>query len=188
MDGLSFQSRRALVASYAGPMIVPDDGTRTTGLLRARLGTVLESVTEDWHWYQGQPNALGTFWLHFAGVPVLELHGCGELLLLEESAPHSSYDMDEYGEGRVGPAREPSLLARFVGARLRDAALIWGYSTTPLVGGVLFRFDIGDLAVSSLGDEWVIALNGLPPSAVPYHRIEATTITGTPIAASDPQR
>ncbi|MCC8251287.1 hypothetical protein [Saccharothrix luteola] len=169
-------------------MIVPDDGTRTTGLLRARLGMVLESVTEDWHWYQGRQNALGMFWLHFACAPVLELRSCGELLLLEESTPHSSYDMDEYGEGRVGPAREPSLLAGFVGARLQDAALIWGYSTEPLVGGVLFRFDIGDLAVSSLGDEWVIARDGLPPSAVRYHRIEATTITGTSLAASEPQR
>ena len=145
-------------------------------------------MTEDWHWYQGQPNALGMFWLHFTGAPVLELRGCGELLLLEESAPRPSYDMGEYGEGRIGPAREPSLLAGLVGARLRDAALIWGYSAEPLVGGVLFRFDIGDLAVSSLGDEWVIARDGLPPNAVPHHRIEATTITGTPLAASHPQR
>ncbi|SES36891.1 hypothetical protein SAMN05216188_1424 [Lentzea xinjiangensis] len=169
-------------------MIVPDDGTRTTGLLRARLGMVLESVTEEWHWYQDQQNALVLFWLHFADAPVLELRGCGELLLVEESAPRSSYDMDEYGEGRVGPAQASGVLAGFVGARLRDAALIWGYSTTPLVGGVLLRFDIGDLAVSSSGDEWVVARGGLPPSAVPQHRVEATTITGTPLAASGPQR
>jgi hypothetical protein len=47
-----------------------------------------------------------------------------------------------------------------------------------LVGGVLLRFDTGDLAVSSSGDEWVIARDGLPPDATPYHRIEPRTITG----------
>ncbi len=163
---------------YAGTMVIPDDGSRTTALLGARFGRVLESVTEEWHWYQDRQNALVMFWLHFAGVPVMELRGCGELLLLEETPPRSSYDLDEYGQGRVGHARKPSLLAEFVGARLQDAALIWGYSTPPAVGGVLFRFDVGDLAVSSLGDEWVIARDGLPSSAMPYQQIEATTITG----------
>lgn len=159
-------------------MIVPDDGTRATGLLRARLGVVLASVTEEWHWHQGRPTGLTVFWLHFAGNPVVEFSGCGELLLLAEAAPRPSYDMGEHGEGRVGPAREPSPLAGFVGSRLRDAALIRGYSTEPLVGGVLLRFDTGDLAVSSSGDEWVIARDGLPPDATPYHRIEPRTITG----------
>jgi hypothetical protein len=44
-------------------MIVPNDGTRTTGLLRVRLGMVLESVSEEWHWHQDQQNALVMFWL-----------------------------------------------------------------------------------------------------------------------------
>ncbi|MEU6153334.1 hypothetical protein ABZ816_25360 [Actinosynnema sp. NPDC047251] len=42
-------------------MITPDDGPRTTALLKARLGTVLEAVTEEWHWYDGRPNSLIRF-------------------------------------------------------------------------------------------------------------------------------
>ena len=52
-------------------MIVPDDGTRTTVLLRARLDLVLEPVTEEWRWYRDRQNALPVFRPHFTGVPVL---------------------------------------------------------------------------------------------------------------------
>ncbi|MEU0532878.1 hypothetical protein [Amycolatopsis tolypomycina] len=60
-------------------MFAPDDGTRTTALLRARLGSALESVTEEWHWYQGRRSDLLRFWLHFPCVPALRLHGTGDL-------------------------------------------------------------------------------------------------------------
>ncbi|SED39135.1 hypothetical protein SAMN04489727_7679 [Amycolatopsis tolypomycina] len=54
-------------------MFAADDGTRTTALLRARLGSALESVTEEWHWYQGRRSDLLRFWLHF---PASRLCGC----------------------------------------------------------------------------------------------------------------
>jgi len=124
-------------------MVIPDDSARTSVLLQARLCLTLESATEEWHWYENRQNALLMFWLHFPGVPVLAVRGSGEVLQLEESTPHSSYDMREYGQSKVGPGRKPSLLAAFVGSRLRDATLIWGYSTEPAVEGVLFQFDTG---------------------------------------------
>ena len=71
-------------------MFAPDDGTKTTALLRARLGLALDSVTEESHWYQGQWSALLRFWLHFRRVPALRLHGTGDRLHVEESAPDSS--------------------------------------------------------------------------------------------------
>ncbi|MGW5741965.1 hypothetical protein [Amycolatopsis sp. NPDC003861] len=159
-------------------MFAPDDGTRHTALLRARLGLALESVTEEWHWYQGEQNALLRFWLHFRHVPALRWHGTGDLLHLEESVPDSSYDMGEYGEGKVGPAQAPSLLTRYAGSSLRDATLIRVSSTEPSVGGVLLRFDAGDLAAVSSADEWLITTDAVPPDATPHHHIETVTITG----------
>ncbi len=161
-------------------MIPPDDGTRATALLRARLGLALELVTEEWHWYQGRRSALLRFWLHFRRAPALGLHGVGDLLHLEESVPSKSYEMGEYGEGRVGPAQAPSLLARCVGSCLDDAILIRESSAEPSVGGVILRFDTGDLVVASWADEWVIAPDDLPPDAAPHHHIEAVSIVGRP--------
>ncbi|GHG29854.1 MULTISPECIES: hypothetical protein [Amycolatopsis] len=161
-------------------MFAPDDGTRAAALLRARLHLALESVTEEWHWYQREQSSLLRVWLHFRHALVLRLHCTGDLLHLQESVPGGSYDMGEYGEGRVGPAQAPSLLTKYVGSRLRDATLIRESSTEPSVGGVLLSFDAGDLTVASSADEWLITTDELPPDAAPHHHIETMTITGRP--------
>lgn len=161
-------------------MLTPDDGTKTTALLRARLGLTLDSITEESHWYQGRRSALLRFWLHFQRVPALRLHGTGDRLHLEESAPGSSYDMGKYGESVICATQAPSLLTRFVGSRLDDAVLIRESSTEPSVSGVLLEFDVDDLTVISSADEWLITSGEAPSDAAPHHHIETVTITGQP--------
>ncbi|WP_089006665.1 hypothetical protein [Micromonospora viridifaciens] len=129
-------------------------------LVRDLIGRRLLAVSEARYWYEGQRDddaaSLLDFWLHFEGKPALMAHGCGEHLSLELVDPYPSYEMQECGETKVGPAREPDLLASFVGQRLLDASLIHGYTTEPSVGGLRLRFEHGDLVVASLGDEWVL--------------------------------
>ncbi|MEV7228652.1 MULTISPECIES: hypothetical protein [Polymorphospora] len=136
-------------------------------LMHRVIGRDLVAVTEARHWHDGRrggdAESLLHFWLHFQEVPPLMAHGCGELLLLEFSAPYAAYDMGEYGETRVGPAQKPDLLALLPGHRLLDAALVRGYATRPALGGVLLRFDHCDLVVASFGDEWVLRQETIPP-------------------------
>ena len=84
-------------------------------LLRDLIGQRLLAVTEARFWFEGQRDddaaSLLDFWLHFEGKPTLMAHGCGEDLSLELVGPYPSYEMQECGETRVGPAQEPDLLA-----------------------------------------------------------------------------
>ena len=84
------------------------------------------------------------------------LHHLGDQLLLDKQDPYCSYDMDDYGQTRVGPAQPPDLLARFVEARLLDGAVILGHDGDQVTAGLTLRFDSGDLVIGALGDEWVL--------------------------------
>ncbi|MET7752980.1 hypothetical protein [Micromonospora sp. NPDC005367] len=130
------------------------------------IGFRLLAVSEARYWFEGRRDddaaSLLDFWLHFEGKPALMAHGCGEQLSLELLDPYPSYEMQECGETRVGPAREPDLLASFVGQRLIDASLIHGYTTALSVGGVRLRFEHDYLVVASLADEWLLARGPVP--------------------------
>ncbi|SBT50535.1 hypothetical protein [Micromonospora auratinigra] len=149
-----------------------DDPLAVAGLVRDLIGRRLLAVTEARYWYEGQRGgdaaSLLDFWLHFEGRPTLMAHGCGEHLRLELTDPYPSYDMQEDGETRVGPAREPDLLATFVGRRLLDASLVRGYTTVPSVGGLRLRFERGDLMVASLADQWVLRHGPVPTDLRQY--------------------
>ncbi|MGS2620165.1 hypothetical protein ACVCAH_37760 [Micromonospora sp. LZ34] len=137
-----------------------DDPSATAELLRRVVRWNLEAVTEARYRHKGvrdgDAESLLHFWLHFEGNPPLMVHGLGERLSLSFSEPYESYDMEDQGETRVGPAAAPDVLATLPGQRLLDAALIHGYPPMPSVGGVLMRFERLDLIVASLGDEWVL--------------------------------
>jgi hypothetical protein len=128
-------------------------------VIRGLLGRRLTAVTEARHRLEDErgsdADSLIHFRLHFDGAPPLMAHGCGEHLLLKFSEPYADYDMQEFGETRVASAKPPDLLAEWVGQTLLDAALIHGYGSA--VGGVRLRFELGDLVVASLADEWVLA-------------------------------
>jgi hypothetical protein len=130
------------------------------------LGRRLAAVTEARSWFAGKrgsdADSLIHFWLHFDGAPPLMAHACGEHLLLEFKEPYADYDMQEYGETRVAPAKPPDLLAEWVGQKLLDAAPIQGHGTEPGAGGVQLRFEHGDLVVASLADEWVLTRGAIP--------------------------
>ncbi|MFC8615341.1 hypothetical protein ACFT9M_02810 [Micromonospora purpureochromogenes] len=143
-----------------------NDPVAASEFVRDVIGWRLLAVSEARYWHEGQRDddaaSLLDFWLHFEGKPALMVHGCGEHLSLELVAPYPSYEMQECGETRVGPAREPDLLASFVGQRLLDASLIHGYTTELSVGGLRLRFEHDDLVVASLGDEWVLRRGPVP--------------------------
>ncbi|AEB45141.1 hypothetical protein [Micromonospora maris] len=82
--------------------------------------------------------------------------------------PYRSYDMGEHGETRVGPALRPGILSGFVGAGLVDGAVIIGPDGDLSCAGLVLRFDIGDLVVGTLGDEWVLAVGSIPTAVAPY--------------------
>jgi hypothetical protein len=149
-----------------------DDRAATAELLRRVVGRNLEAVTEARYWHEGvrdgDAESLLHFWLHFDGNPPLMMHGVGEHLSLSCSEPFGSYDMEDQGERRVGPAAAPDMLANLPGQRLLNAALIQGYTPIPSVGGVLMRFERLDLVVASLGDEWVLAQGAIPPTLTSY--------------------
>jgi hypothetical protein len=95
----------------------------------------------------------------------LRLHGHGDQLLLAKEDPYRSYDMDEHGETRVGPARRPDVLSGFIGARLTDGAVIVGHDGDAVCAGLVLRFENGDLVIGTLGDEWVLAVGSVPADA-----------------------
>lgn len=148
------------------------DRAETAELLHQIIGREVVAVTEARYWYEGKregdAESLLHFWLHFQGNPPLMAHHSGEHLSFEFGEPYAAYDMGEYGEARVGPALAPDLLAFLPGQRLLNAALIQGYTTGPSVGGVLLRFDHGDLVVASVGDEWVLKQGLVPPELDTY--------------------
>ncbi|WP_412542586.1 hypothetical protein R8Z50_08865 [Longispora sp. K20-0274] len=140
--------------------------------LRALIGRRLLDVVEARYWFKGRrgpdSESLLHAWFQFEDLQSLMVHGCGERLELSIGEPYGSYDMAEYGETRVAPARAPDLLASVVGARLVDAAVICGYSTEPMCGAVIFRFDAADLVIGTLGDEWVLSAGSIPDAVLPY--------------------
>ncbi|MET7397564.1 hypothetical protein ABZS66_29170 [Dactylosporangium sp. NPDC005572] len=142
------------------------------GLLRRLVGRRLVGVTEARYWYEGRRDgdaaSLLHCWLHFAGLPPVMAHGCGEHLLLEFAEPYASYDMQEYGETRVGPAQPPDLLAAYAGQLLRNVAPIQGYTSEPSVGGVRLRFERADLVVASFADEWLLTPGPVPRELAAY--------------------
>ncbi|MFG3579033.1 hypothetical protein [Micromonospora chersina] len=143
------------------------DPAATAELLRRVVGRRLEAVTEARYWHEGvrdgDAGSLLHFWLHVDGNPPLMVHGAGEDLSLSFSEPYESYDMEDQGETRVGPAAAPDVLAGLPGQRLLDAALIQRPTPVPSVGGVLLRCERLDLVVASVGDEWVLTLGAVPP-------------------------
>ena len=157
------------------------DRNATAAALRRVIGRELISVAEARYWYKGErgsdPDSLVHLWLHFAGVPPLMLHGHGEEVSLTFEEPYAPYDMQEHGEVRVGPAQAPDMLADFTGQRLRGAALIQGYTASPSVGGVQFRFEHQDLVIASLGDEWVLARGHVPQELRPYLTVGEWLVT-----------
>jgi hypothetical protein len=153
-------------------------------LLKPLIGRTLIEVTEARHWYggtrEGDSESLLHFWLHFADVPPLMAHACGDVLQLCYEDPYPSYDMQEYGETRVGPVRSPDLLATVVGQRLRDIALVQGYDSVSRLGGLLLRFEPGVLLLATLWDEWILAEGGIPESLQRYLTI-GSWISGTSV-------
>ena len=143
------------------------DPAATAELLRRVVGQNLEAVTEARYWREGvrdgDAESLLHFWLHFEGNPPLMVHGVGEHLSLSFSEPYESYDMEDQGETRVGPATAPDALASLPGQRLLDAALIQRHTPMPSVGGVLMRCERLDFVVASVGDEWVLTQGAIPP-------------------------
>jgi hypothetical protein len=148
------------------------DRVATAAMIRDLLGRRLIAVTEARHWFAGErssdEDSLGHFWLHFDGARPLMAHACGEHLLLKFSEPYAAYDMQEYGETRVAPAKPPDLLAEWAGQKLLNAALIQGHGTEPGAGGVQLRFEHGGLVVASLADEWVLARGSIPDELGSY--------------------
>ncbi|MEV0729343.1 hypothetical protein [Polymorphospora sp. NPDC050346] len=133
--------------------------------LRDRIGLRLTAVTEARHWYDGRrgPDADGLLhmWLHFERGAPTKLHGQGDELLLSVEEPYASYDMDEYGEVRVG-SRAPDLLAGIVGARLDAAAVVLGPGDAPVCAGLRLRLGGAEITIATYGDEWTLARSDLP--------------------------
>lgn len=65
----------------------------------------------------------------------------------------------------------PDLLADAVGRRLTDAAVILGPFDRPACAGLLLRLEGITIAIGTLGDEWVLALDQPPAHLAPYWRI-----------------
>ncbi|MEU4474283.1 hypothetical protein [Micromonospora sp. NPDC023888] len=144
--------------------------------LASMVGRRLDAVTEARHWCEERraPDAESLLhaWLFFENAIPVGLHGRGDELLLAKENPYRSYDMDEYGETRVGPARRPDVLSRFIGARLTDGAVIVGHDVDSVCAGLVLRFENGDLVIGTLGDEWVLAIGSVPAAAAHYWAVQ----------------
>lgn len=144
--------------------------------LNDMVGRRLDAVTEDRYWHEGRrgsdAESLLHVWLYFEHAMPVGLHGSGDQLLLAKEDPYRSYDMDGYGETRVGPALHPDILSEFVGARLTDGAVIVGPDGDRICAGLVLRFENDDLVIGTLGDEWVLAVGAVPASAVPHWAVQ----------------
>jgi hypothetical protein len=142
-----------------------------TAWLSSVVGRRLGAVTESRHWYEGRrgsdAESLIHVWLHFTNAAPVRLHGRGDQLLLAEEDPYCSYDMDRYGETKVGPAAPPDVLAGFTGATLTDGAVITGPDGEAFCAGLVLRFAERHLVIGALTDEWVLAVGPVPESAAP---------------------
>jgi hypothetical protein len=161
--------RPALSLGFSKPDIVAE-------WLRDRVGLHLAAVTEARHWYRGErgPDAdsLIHAWLHFDDRPPTRVHGHGDDLLLSTGDPYSDYEMAEAGEVRVRPAKAPDLLARLVGRRLTNAAVILGPLARPTTAGVLLSMDGVDVVIGTFCDEWTLATDQPPAHLAPYWRLQ----------------
>jgi hypothetical protein len=160
---------RAGYVGFSDPEIV-------AAWLKRMFGRRLDAVTEARHWYEGRrkPDAESLLhaWLFFEYAVPVRLHGHGDQLLLAKEDPYHSYDMDEHGETRVGPARPPDVLSGFIGARLTDGAVIVGHDGDAVCAGLVLRFENGDLVIGTLGDEWVLAVGSVPADAAHYWAVQ----------------
>ncbi|WP_406071143.1 hypothetical protein [Micromonospora sp. NBC_01638] len=159
----------ALRVGYPVPYVGFSDPVMVASWLKSMVGRRLEAVTEARYWCEGrrEPDAESLLhaWLFFEYAMPVGLHGRGDQLLLAKENPYRSYEMDESGETRVGPARRPDVLSGFVGARLTDGAVIVGQDVDEVCAGLVLRFENGDLVIGTLGDEWVLAVGPVPAAA-----------------------
>jgi hypothetical protein len=115
-------------------------------------------------------------WLFFEYAVPVELHGHGDQLLLAKEDPYRSYEMEEYGQTRVGPAQPPDVLSGFIGARPTDGAVITGHDGSAVCAGLVLRFEHSDLVIGTVGDEWVLA--DTVPHAPAHHWVVQPFLRG----------
>ncbi|HEX5598975.1 MAG TPA: hypothetical protein VFX61_23615 [Micromonosporaceae bacterium] len=138
--------------------------------LRDRIGLRVVAVTEARHWYNDRrgddASSLLHAWLHFEERPPVRLHGCGDEFLLSAGEPYPPYGMAGSGTVRVGPATSPDLMARLVGARLTNAAVLSNRGLDPRCAGLLLRVDGTDnFVIGTLGDKWILGTQQIPMEA-----------------------
>jgi hypothetical protein len=167
---------QTLRVEHSAPYAGFSDPEMVTSWLKSMVDRRLDAVTEARHWYEGRrkPDAESLLhaWLFFEYAVPVGLHGHGDQLLLAKENPYRSYDMDEYGETRVGPAQRPDVLSGFIGARLTDGAVIVGHDGDAVCAGLVLRFENSDLVIGTLGDEWVLAVGSVPAAAAHYWAVQ----------------
>lgn len=173
---------QALRVEHPVPYVGFSDPEMVASWLKSMVGRRLDAVTEARHWYEGrrEPDAESLLhaWLFFEYAVPVGLNGRGDQLLLAKEDPYRSYDMDEHGETRVGPARRPDVLSGFTGARLTDGAVILGHDGDAVCAGLVLRFENGDLVIGTLGDEWVLAVGSVPAAAAHYWAVQPFVRSG----------
>lgn len=167
---------QALGIEHDAPYVGFSDPQMAGSWLNDIVGRRLEAVTEARYWHGGrrEPDAASLLhaWLYFEyGMPV-GLHGRGDRLLLAKETPYRSYDTDDRGETRVGPAQRPDVLSEFVGARLTDGAVIVGPDGDLACAGLVLRFEKEDLVIGTLGGEWVLAAGSVPATVAPCWTVQ----------------
>lgn len=167
---------QALRLEHSAPYVGFTDPEMVASWLESMVGRRLDAVTEARHWYQGRREAdaesLLHAWLFFEHAVPVALHGHGDQFLLAKENPYRSYDMEEYGETRVGPAQPPDVLSGFIGARLTDGAVILGHDGAAVCAGLILRFEDSDLVIGVLGDEWILAVGSAPAAAAHYWTVQ----------------
>jgi len=167
---------QTLRVEHSAPYAGFSDPEMVASWLTSMLDRRLDAVTEARHWYEGRrkPNAESLLhaWLFFEDAVPVGLRGSGDRLLLAKENPYDSYDMDEYGQTRVGPAQPPDVLSGFIGARLTDGAVIVGDDDDAVVTGLVLRFENSDLVIGTLADEWVLAVGSVPVAAAHYWAVQ----------------
>ncbi|WP_233606505.1 hypothetical protein [Micromonospora sp. Llam0] len=162
---------QALGVEHSASYVGFSDPLMVTSWLNDIAGRQLDAVTEARYWYEGrrEPDAASLLhaWLHFERAEPIGLHGRGDEFLLDREDPYLSYEMGDDGETRVGPAFPPDVLSGFVGAMLTDGAVITGSDGELTCTGLVLRFDVGDLVIGTLGDEWVLAAGPVPAAVAP---------------------
>ncbi|GAB2931397.1 hypothetical protein GCM10027280_18800 [Micromonospora polyrhachis] len=168
--------RQALHVEHQVPYVGFSDPRMVASWLTSMCGRRLDAVTEARHWYEGQREpdsaSLLNAWLFFEYAVPVGLHGHGDQLYLAKEDPYRSYDMDEHGETRVGQAQTPDVLSGFIGAHLVDGAVIFGHDGDAVCTGLVLRFDIGDLVIGTLDDEWVLAVGPVPADTAVHWSVQ----------------